>query len=133
MSGSHVFRGARTFVVALLLVASAPAVASAAGAGGLDQLPPPNDCVSSNQTSNCGTVVNGGLGAARSIAVTPDGANAYVASTTGSLSTFGRSTSTGALSFDRCLKDPASTEACPTNSTVPLDGAAWVVVNDGFV
>jgi sugar lactone lactonase YvrE len=118
----------------VMLVCVAPGAAAAAtGAGGLEQLSAPNDCVSSNAGSNCGTIVAGGLGAARSVAVTPDGASAYVASTTGALSTFGRNATTGALSFTSCIKDPASTEPCPSNTNRPLDGAAWVVANDGFV
>jgi hypothetical protein len=117
-----------------VLLAIAPSAAAAATtSGGLIQLPPPNDCVSTVPASNCGTTVNGGLGNARSVAINPGGANAYVASTSGSLATFGRDGQTGALSFTTCVKDPTSTQACPSNSTRPLGGAAWVVATDDFV
>src|SRR5205085_11669147 len=95
--------------------------------GGLQQLPAPNDCVSTRGSSGCGTIVNGGLGQARSVAINPGGGNAYVASQAGSLSTFGRNGQTGGLSFTSCIKDPTSTKACPTNSNRPLAQAAWVV------
>src|SRR5436190_3226130 len=134
MQGIAVLRLARTFVLTIVLFAAVPSAASAAtAAGGLQQLPSPNDCISSAAGSNCGTVVNGGLGSARSVAVNPGGANAYVASQAGSLSTFGRNGQTGALSFTACIKDPSSTEACPANSNRPLAQAAWVVANDDFV
>ncbi|MEA2494979.1 MAG: hypothetical protein QOJ29_2890, partial [Thermoleophilaceae bacterium] len=134
MTGIEVFRGTRVLVLTALLFALMASAASAAtNPGGLLQLPPPNDCVSSTPGSNCGTVVNGGLGSARSVAVNPGGANAYVASSAGSLSTFGRNGQTGALSFTACVKDPSSTEACPSNTNRPLAQAAWVVATDDFV
>ncbi|MEA2439983.1 MAG: hypothetical protein QOH76_1407 [Thermoleophilaceae bacterium] len=134
MTGTGVFGAARILVLALLLASIAPTAASAVTApGGLRQLPAPNDCVSSAAASGCGTTVSGGLGSARSVAVNPGGANAYVASSDGSLSTFGRNGETGALSFTSCAKDPSSTETCASNSTVPLAQAAWVVATDDFV
>src|SRR4051794_9595166 len=134
MTGIDVRRAGRSLLLAMLLLVLVPSAASAVTtSGGLQQLAPPNDCVSSNPGSTCGTVINGGLGNARSIAVNPGGANAYVASTTGSLSTFGRNGQTGALSFTSCIKDPTSTEACPSNSNRPLAQAAWVVATDNFV
>src|SRR4051794_37080898 len=127
MSGIDVLlRSARALLLSLAILAVAPALASAAiGAGGLEQLPSPNDCISSSPTTACGNPVSGGLGAAQSVAVTPDGANAYVASTTGSLTTLTRNSSTGALDFQACTKDPTSTEPCPSNSNRPLDSASW--------
>ena len=135
MSGIDVLvRSARALLLTAAILAIAPALASAAtAAGGLEQLPSPNDCISSAPTTACGNPVSGGLGAARSVAVTPDGASAYVASTTGSLTTLSRNLSTGELNFEACVKDPTSTEACGTNSNRPLDGAAWVIANNGFV
>src|SRR5438874_3624629 len=134
MRGIHVLRAARALFLTIVLLAVVPSTASAVTtSGGLRQLPSPNDCVSSNPASTCGTVINGGLGSARSVAVNPGGANAYVASTAGSLSTFGRNGQTGALSFTTCTKDPSSTEACPSNANRPLAQAAWVVANDDFV
>jgi 6-phosphogluconolactonase (cycloisomerase 2 family) len=123
----------KAILAAAVLVSLAPASASAVAPGGLQQLPAPNDCVSTSAASNCGTIVNGGLGAAHSVAVPPDGTSAYAASTTGALTTFGRNASTGALSFTTCVKDPSSTEACPSNSNRPLGGAAWVVATNANV
>src|SRR3954471_15808148 len=134
MRGIDVLRAVRALLVTMALFAVLPSAASAVtNPGGLQQLAPPNDCISSAPGSNCGTVVNGGLGQARSVAINPGGANAYVASQAGSLSTFGRNGETGGLSFTSCIKDPTSTEACPTNSTVPLSQAAWVVATDDNV
>src|SRR4051794_26805530 len=82
MTGIDAFRAGRSLLLAMLLLVLVPSAASAVTAnGGLQQLAAPNDCVSSNPGTTCGTVVNGGLGNARSIAITPGGANAYVAST----------------------------------------------------
>src|SRR2546423_9851119 len=134
MQGIDVLRAARALFLTIALLAVLPSAASGGtSAGGLQQLPAPNDCVSSSPGSACGNIVSGGLGQARSIAVNPGGANAYVASTTGSLSTFGRNGETGALSFTACIKDPTSTEACPANANRPLAQAAWVVATDDFV
>src|SRR3954454_9317530 len=134
MQGTDVLRAARTFFLTIVLFAAVPSAASAVtNSGGLQQLASPNDCVSSNPASNCGTVVGGGLGQARSVAINPGGANAYVASQAGSLTTFGRNGETGALAFTTCIKDPTSTEACPSNSNRPLSQAAWVVATDSTV
>ena len=134
MQGIGVARVVRTFVVAIALLVALPAVASAATAdGGLQQLSPPDDCISSAAGSTCGTSVDAGLGSARSVAINPSGGNAYVASQAGSLSTFGRNSDTGALAFTTCIKDPSSGEPCPTSSNRPLAQASWVVANDQFV
>src|SRR5689334_276918 len=114
MQGIGVVRAGRAFFLTIALAVAMPSVASAAtNPGGLQQLAAPNDCVSTLASSGCGTIVNGGLGSARSVAINPGGANAYVASQAGGLSTFGRNGQTGGLSFTSCIKDPSSTEACP--------------------
>src|SRR4051812_27827617 len=134
MRGIDVLRVVRMVAIVAALLAPIPSAASAAtNPGGLQQLHSPNDCISRAAGSNCGTIVNGGLGSARSVAINPGGANAYVASQAGSLTTFGRNGETGALAFTTCIKDPTSTEACPSNSNRPLAGAAWVVATDDFV
>jgi Calx-beta domain/Bacterial Ig domain len=132
--GTGVLRVVRTVVVAIALSVAAPsAVLAATNAGGLQQLPSPDDCVSTLGTSGCGTIVNGGLVQARSVAISPGGENAYVASQSGALSTFGRNNDTGALSYTSCVKDAGSGEVCPNNSPVPLSTAAWVVATDDNV
>ncbi|MEA2429664.1 MAG: hypothetical protein QOI19_137, partial [Thermoleophilaceae bacterium] len=134
MRGIDVLRVVRAAVVAAGFIAALPSAALATPVpGGLQQLPPPNDCVSSTAASNCGSNVGGGLGQARSVAVTPSGASVYVASPAGSLSTFTRNGQTGALSFSTCVKDPGSSEICQTTATRPLSAPAWVVATNAFV
>jgi hypothetical protein len=47
--------------------------------GELSPLPSPNECISSDAASKCGTVTAAGLEQASGVAVSPDGANVYVA------------------------------------------------------
>ncbi|HEX8121055.1 MAG TPA: Calx-beta domain-containing protein [Solirubrobacteraceae bacterium] len=130
-----------TFAAAALtaLAFALPSTAAAQlPAGGIQQLPSPNDCVTTT-AAECGTTINGGTTDARDVAVTPDGKSAYVVSSsgggtgnTGSLATFARNPSTGALSFDRCVKDETSTEPCAANVTL-LAGASSVIATNTHV
>jgi 6-phosphogluconolactonase (cycloisomerase 2 family) len=138
------FRSLAALAVASLtvLVFAAPAVAQEdTPVGGLQQLPTPNDCISTEPAvdpnpAECGTVISGGVTDADSIAVTPDGKHAYVAASGGenggSLATFSRNLSTGELSFNACMRDPSSNEVCSTEVT-QLDGATYVVATDNHV
>ncbi|HEV2814905.1 MAG TPA: Calx-beta domain-containing protein [Solirubrobacteraceae bacterium] len=106
--------------------------------GGLQQLRTADtsaNCISTEpgDPPECATVIDGGTTDARSIAVTPDGENAYVASAgaenAGTLATFTRNQSTGELSFNACIFDPASAEVCGTQLT-QLNGASYVVATN---
>ena len=125
----------RTAALIAGVLAATPAAASAGPTGSLQQLPSPGNCVTTASGTGCGTLIEGGTTTARSIAVSPDGDNAYVASGNGAVTTFGRNERTGALSFSRCLKDRGSTEVCQANvtSNTDLEGiisdARWIVVS----
>jgi Big-like domain-containing protein/Calx-beta domain-containing protein len=122
-------------VVAGLLALPSPAGAVAPGdnIGGLIQLAAPNDCVSDLAGKCGGNPIGGGLGSARSVALSPDGKNAYVVAGNGALSTCTRNLPTGTLTFNACVKDKNSTEAtCPNFSSINagyLDGAKSVGVS----
>lgn len=126
-------------VAVIAVIAIVPATAAAQlPAGAVQQLPEPNDCITTSDPE-CGTTINGGTRSARDVAITPDGKNAYVVSSlsgngnnTGSLATFSRNGNTGALSFVSCVKDPTSTEACGANVEL-LAGAVSVVATNNHV
>ena len=124
-------------VTALAVLAFAsPAVAQdTTPPGGLQQLPAPNDCISTQTDADpaeCGTTISGGVTDAEGVALSPDGKNLYVASSggtnPGSLATFTRNLSTGELSFNACVRDPSSPENCASELS-QLQGAASVVVS----
>jgi 6-phosphogluconolactonase (cycloisomerase 2 family) len=122
-----------TVTAGLSLLIAVPGSAAAAPAdaiGGLLQLSPGN-CETDNLATTCDDHVPGGLGMAHGLAISPDGRNVYVASENGALSTFTRDLTTGALTFDRCVKDQASTEACAVNTpnAGDLAGAHAVAVS----
>jgi DNA-binding beta-propeller fold protein YncE len=71
----------------------------------------PAGCLRETTDAAAGCTPAKGLGGARSLSLSPDGANLYVAATTDSLSaltTLARSTSTGALTFVGCLSGDAT-------------------------
>ena len=105
------------FAVAAAAVVPASASADAPGdqVGSLIQFPSPNDCITENSTDTCGTNLSGGFGNATGVAISPNGKSAYVASKNGALSTLKRNTN-GTLTFERCIKDLGSSEACGANS-----------------
>lgn len=69
--------------------------------GALEQLAPPNDCISSTALSGCGTENALGLERAVGVAVSPDGKDVYVAAGAtngaGAIAAFEREAGTGAL------------------------------------
>jgi 6-phosphogluconolactonase (cycloisomerase 2 family) len=110
-------------MLVLVWLAGAGGASAAPGdaIGGLIQLAPPHACVNQQPLTPCGSsgdgaLVSGGLGQAHGVAVSPDGKNVYVTAEKGAISTFARNTSSGALTYRGCIKDPASTEACAQNS-----------------
>lgn len=131
------FRSMYAFALAAfaVLALAAPASAQTTPVGGLQQLPAPHNCISTleGDPSECGTIITGGTTDARSIAISPDGKSAYVASSgatnPGSLATFTRNQDTGELSYNACVSDPSSPETCGTELT-QLAGASYVVVTN---
>lgn len=125
-------------LVALVLPAGA-AAAPGDSLGGLIQgahQSAPHPCISQQLATGCGTVanggvVNGGLGQAHGVAISADGKSVYVAAESGALSTFARNTATGVLTYQGCIKDQTSTEACAANSlrAGDLAGAHAVAVS----
>ena len=84
--------------------------------GALSPLPSPHECISSDAASECPTHTAKGLEKASSVAVSPDGANVYVASlgeSGGDIAEFEREPSTGAL------KPLASPNECLSTKVVP--------------
>lgn len=99
--------GKNAYVVATSSQAVAELARSASGA--LSQLASPNDCVSSQPSSLCGTTTAKGLLAPEAIAVSPDGKNVYVAAEDrngiGTIAEFARNP-------DGTLTQLSSTNAC---------------------
>jgi 6-phosphogluconolactonase (cycloisomerase 2 family) len=83
--------------------------------GELSPLASPNECISSDAKSKCGTVTAAGLEQASSLAVSPDGANVYVAAvgeSGGDVAELERNPAEGAL------KQLGGANACLTTETV---------------
>ncbi len=83
--------------------------------GELSPLASPNECISSDAKSKCGTVTASGLEQASSLAVSPDGANVYVAAvgeSGGDVAELERNPAEGAL------KQLGGANACLTTETV---------------
>ena len=83
--------------------------------GELSPLASPNECISSDAASKCGTVTAAGLEQASSLAVSPDGANVYVAAvgeSGGDVAELERNPAEGAL------KQLGGANACLTTETV---------------
>ncbi len=85
------------------VAASAPTVP----AGGLAQLPSPDDCVTSNVVG-CGTLIPYGLNVSYQPIVSPDGKNVYAVGFFGGIVEFSRNSSTGALTEIGCVTSDAT-------------------------
>jgi hypothetical protein len=87
--------------------------------GALTPLPPPYECISSDAASGCGTSNASGLEESSSVAVSPDGANVYVAATGlsgGDIAEFARETAAGP--DHGALTQLAGPNACLTTENV---------------
>jgi hypothetical protein len=131
----------RSLLAFAVLVTASLAFAATAAAqtpvGALQQLPDPDDCISTigGETPECQPIA-GGITGATAIDVTPDGKHVYAVSSTGAndgtLSTFTRNGSTGELSFNRCVAALASPQTCETSISF-LEGASALVATDDHV
>lgn len=93
-------------------------------------------CLDGPGTTDCGPVT--GLLGAVGVAISPDGENVYansggIVGEPGAMVVFGRDTSTGILTFQRCVKNPSSALTCARTAPA-IDGNGDVVVTpDGNV
>jgi DNA-binding beta-propeller fold protein YncE len=86
------------------------------------------DCLSNTMLNGCTDLPGTPIDSARSVAVSPDGTSAYVASVfSDSVSHFSRA-GTGLLSFQSCLGDGLGT-GCTDLGGTPLDSATSVAVS----
>lgn len=100
--------------------------------GELSPLPSPNECISSDAASKCATVTAAGLEQASSLAVSPDGANVYVAAvgeSGGDVAELERNPTEGALkqlgSPNACL----STEVVACTHVIDMYGPGEITVS----
>ncbi len=85
------------------VAATAPTVP----AGGLAQLPSPDDCVTTNVVG-CGTLIPYGLNVSYQPVVSPDGKNVYAVGFFGGIVEFSRNSSSGALTEIGCVTSDAT-------------------------
>ena len=90
----------------------------------------PRGCIENTGGTDCGaTHTTPGLAGARGVAVSPDGANVYVASDVrGAVVMFSRGTG-GALTPQGCIENTGATDCGTTHTTPGLAGARGVTVS----
>ncbi|MEI8083663.1 MAG: IPT/TIG domain-containing protein [Actinomycetes bacterium] len=86
-------------------------------------------CVSNPALPGCDTASSNSLEFNSEVAVSPDGRNVYsTASTSNAITTFNRSTSTGAVTFSACISN-AALAGCTTSPAASLWRASGVAVS----
>jgi DNA-binding beta-propeller fold protein YncE len=111
-----------------LLVAVGVALTAPAGAGAAVGQIGYDGCLASDASQNCGDLFASPLDGAYSVAVSPDGNSAYVASSGGTVSHFFLTRPGGQLNYDGCLGNDA-VQNCVDLPAAPLTGATAVAVS----
>lgn len=87
------------------------------------------DCIANAGANGCTDPASDSLQASRGLAISPDGASVYVASANGTITTFARNLSTGALTQASCVSDNGDVAGCTDPALDSLGETSDVTVS----